>query len=893
MICTATGAAQFAPVPEQPSAAPPAALPHGPEPRFEQLPSGIRLCVIEDDSLPLVSVQLWFRNGSAADPPDRPGMTHLVRTLLAQREPAATALYRCGVRYEARTLRDACAFSSTAPAEAWRFLLRVERTRLEPLRPTTTELAAGLDRVAGEWALRAALPPDGPPDALVAVLFGNHRYARPPEFAGAQLAAATADEVAGHHDRWFAAAQATLFVTGAVSAVEVIDEFKRTFAGLPYRDPLRTSDARPEPPAGQSLFAADNAGGETRIEMVMPAPAYGDLDRAAIDVLMHHLLPPSGGLLRTALAEVQDARVEWRQTPWRDGGLLWLAITWRGATPTDRVLDVVLQVFERAATEMPSPPALLAARSRALAAIRRSVDGLAARSESFAAFEVLGGDVLLEPYEAACVRRAASRDVVRAAQFLAGGPRCILATNAPLAGAVELPGHPPSLALSMPPPTTVPAGVLGTIRTLAPDLDWTPSDDQLPPSRLVERLLSEETRLQVLRVPGAAQVSVRVVLDGPRSHDAAAAAMVLGSSQSPLPLVLDYAQQHGIEIAAQVRARTGCIAARCPPERVPQTIEMMLDTLNSPAEVTDALRGASAFADAESSDYVLESCTSTAPSEIPLGATAHPVVAWPAIVRGRDALRNDRRRRIVVVGDVDAETLANALAVDVLRSMGATAVETGRAAASAPRDGAQTHGASTPPAPTFGLTVYVYRAGSMSSLTLESSTAVTTAGDPGGLSRIEYELARTLIFDPVLIAPPNPPIVRRALWPSPRCSRSYEVIQCLWPRARALRPLLDRAGRHAGGVLTPDDWSLARRRAAVAAQAALDGPAAIADAIAEWDIDPTAITAAYALAHWTEARSRTAIGATGFTVTGSHDQAELDALLGSEDGQSPAGRGGP
>ena len=47
-------------------------LPGLTNPRVEQLNCGLRVIVIEDHLLPLVSVQLWFEAGSAADPPKFP-----------------------------------------------------------------------------------------------------------------------------------------------------------------------------------------------------------------------------------------------------------------------------------------------------------------------------------------------------------------------------------------------------------------------------------------------------------------------------------------------------------------------------------------------------------------------------------------------------------------------------------------------------------------------------------------------------------------------------------------------------------------------------------------------------------------------------------------------------
>ena len=86
-------AALFQSAPLHPSSAPQqSAAAETQIPRFEKLSSGLRLCVIEDHALPLVSVQLWFKVGSSFDPPTQrftrvrlPSADAAVRQILGRR----------------------------------------------------------------------------------------------------------------------------------------------------------------------------------------------------------------------------------------------------------------------------------------------------------------------------------------------------------------------------------------------------------------------------------------------------------------------------------------------------------------------------------------------------------------------------------------------------------------------------------------------------------------------------------------------------------------------------------------------------------------------------------------------------------------------------------------
>lgn len=819
LLCTASGPAQFAPAPEQAPAPPPAAPLPGPEPRFEQLPSGIRVCVIEDEALPLVSVQLWFRNGSAADPPDKPGMTHLVRTLLTHREPAATALYRSGFRHEARTLRDASVFSSTGPAAAWRLLLRVERARLEPLRPTATELADGLDRIAGEWALRAALPPDGPPDALVAALFAGHRYARQPCFPGERLAALTVDEVASFHERWFAAAQATLFVTGAVSAVEVIDEFKRTFAGLPYRDPLRTSDARPEPSAGQAVFKSNDEHADARVDIVMPTPAYGDLDRAAIDVLMHHLLPPSGGSLRKMLASAGGKQVRWRQTPWRDGGMLAVSIGVSGDVDATALLAAWDDALASAGGLAPAPPALLAARNQALAVIRRDCDGLHSRATRFAEFEILGGDLLLEPYAAGYVRRAAARDVARAAEYLANAPRCVRIPARSARDAPPLPELAPALAWK-----PGPAAAAAAPTAPASAWEWESPAVATEHTALHEHQLPDGTPLLTLRIPGAAQVVVRLVLETPGSHLPADAAMALGSARRPIAHVREYVDQHGIALFSDEHGATGSLCGRGPPDRAAQIVELLCEMVAAPGAVERG-RPAADSSPGGAVDPAGESWLES--GELPPGEAAREWLTHDQLVSGRAALLAGAPRRLIVVGEFDA---------DRVEATAAAVLSSGLPAARPRADGATSRAAQV-----GGLHVDV-----LGGAAKRLMAATRRRGQDGGAPEAcaTMLLPRTLIYDPVLDSPASRLAAARRSWIERGAWR--ERIEWTGDSQAALA-LGERVAAWERGELPGEDIALAVKRANVAWLCSLDGAETISQAIADCGADPFRAAGATAL----------------------------------------------
>ncbi|MBI5864406.1 MAG: insulinase family protein, partial [Planctomycetes bacterium] len=150
-----------------------------PEPQFQKLPNGLRICVVEDETSSAVGVQLWFRVGSGFDPPTRPGLTHLTRALLAGAAAKAAVGAGANVEFSSETLRDACVFSlnwteppaqpatSSAPAmqagaQALDRLLQVFASAFEPP-PTDRE------RVQSAAKACATAPPDIDPRLTAAL----------------------------------------------------------------------------------------------------------------------------------------------------------------------------------------------------------------------------------------------------------------------------------------------------------------------------------------------------------------------------------------------------------------------------------------------------------------------------------------------------------------------------------------------------------------------------------------------------------------------------------------------------------------------------------------------------------------------------------------------------
>ncbi|MEW6249737.1 MAG: insulinase family protein, partial [Planctomycetota bacterium] len=229
---------------------PPTPLPRGPDarqlaPEVSRLANGLEIVLVPDHALPLISVQVWYRVGSADDEPNRPGLAHVARAHLEHRDDAPLRLLAAGVRLDSWTARDACWFASVMPAtpEFLEFVLKIEAERMRP---------RAADAGAVDAALKAAAhdnsnPRDARGEALrrvLTALFAGHPYAEPPGCLAESLRSVTADELNAFRERWFVPGNATLLVVGDFQPPLAAELVRRHFAGLPWAEPPR----RPEFP---------------------------------------------------------------------------------------------------------------------------------------------------------------------------------------------------------------------------------------------------------------------------------------------------------------------------------------------------------------------------------------------------------------------------------------------------------------------------------------------------------------------------------------------------------------------------------------------------------------------------------------------------------------------
>lgn len=400
------------------------------QPRFEKLSNGLRICIVEEHSQPLVSVQLWFGSGSAVDPPTLPGLGHVALAALVQqskRNPS-DALANSIVTYA--TLPDAGYVARTARSGDLDLCLTWAAGFLQPLQITTEHLNAARDVAAAEWAAQADSSDQQQRRLLLAAMFPNHPYRNPPRWIGQRLETVKPELLREFSSRWFTVANATLFVMGDVEPAIAIQKAREHFGSIRWSD-MPGPGERALPEREHRIVAC----AENTVTIAWLTPPAGRMDRiillVAREIVRNRLSRHAPGF--TITAEDSDILTA------RDASILTLVGKPYGPQAAGLILTELDQLAKKGCTESE----LIQARNQVGRRACKSGFGFDNWSLRLATSEMVAGDILLADLAARQAQRVTVADVQHAARAMNQGLRRVILT--PDSGSSEVDTNPPSL----------------------------------------------------------------------------------------------------------------------------------------------------------------------------------------------------------------------------------------------------------------------------------------------------------------------------------------------------------------------------------------------------------------------------------------------------------------
>ncbi|WP_404989696.1 M16 family metallopeptidase [Brucella pseudogrignonensis] len=272
-------------------------------------PKGIKAWLVEDNSVPLVSMRFSFKGGASQDPSGKEGLANLMTGLF---DEGAGDLDSDSFQERIDNLGGEMSFSASPDTVSGSIRMLAENRK-----PVTDLLALSvnkprfdqdaIDRIRQQVVASLEASQRNPSTIasrkFADVLYGNHPYARPDEGTIKSLQSITRDDLVNFHRKNFARDKLTVGVVGSINAKDLGEMLDEVFGDLPA-----TAELVPVPDAKLALGTTTSLSfdmPQTSISFVYPAVPRKD-DEFFAAYLMNHIL--GGGFTSRLYAEVREKR---------------------------------------------------------------------------------------------------------------------------------------------------------------------------------------------------------------------------------------------------------------------------------------------------------------------------------------------------------------------------------------------------------------------------------------------------------------------------------------------------------------------------------------------------------------------------------------------------------
>ena len=331
----------------------------------------------------------------------------------------------------ATTTRDFTSYIDELPPEALERAIRLEADRMVNLALAPKQIANEREVVIQERLGTVEDSVDGTLDELVwGQAFQNHPYRWPVIGRMSDIKSLTAEKALGFYRRYYAPNRAVIVVAGRFEESVALERIRSAYGGLPAGAEIESPAVTPErAPRAEVRTRIERPVEADRLVIGYPAPALGDADRAAADVLNELLVGgPSSRLHRLLVVEREIvSSVSGEVAPTRDPGLwcLWVQMT-RG-NDAGRAEELILREIGRLTTESIAAPELVAAVNRLETAFWNELASSRGRAEALGHFDVTTGDFRNLIARPRAYGRVTGHDIERVARaFLSSTGRSVV-----------------------------------------------------------------------------------------------------------------------------------------------------------------------------------------------------------------------------------------------------------------------------------------------------------------------------------------------------------------------------------------------------------------------------------------------------------------------------------
>jgi zinc protease len=408
-----------------------------------RLENGLEVITLPDEGARSVSYLTVFRVGARDENAEagETGLAHLFEHLMftgvdsrGSSDMFDQQIEEAGGTSNAMTGHDFTSYIDDLPPGALDRAIRLEADRMVNLTLGPKQIANEREVVVQERLGTVEDSVDGTLDEMVwEQAFRSHPYRWPVIGRMSDIKSVTRDKALAFYRRHYAPNRAVIVVAGRFDESVALEGIRAAYAALPAGPHFDAPTIIPErAPAAEVRTRILRPVPADRLVIGYPAPALGDSDRAAVDVLNELLVSgPSSRLHRLLVVEREIASsVMGDVAPTRDPGLWCLWVQMTKGNDAGRAEDLISREIGRLTTEPIPQRELAAAKNRLETAFWHELASSRGRAEAIGHFDVTTGDFRELIERSGATGRVTTDDLQRVARtFLSSAARSVVVAS--------------------------------------------------------------------------------------------------------------------------------------------------------------------------------------------------------------------------------------------------------------------------------------------------------------------------------------------------------------------------------------------------------------------------------------------------------------------------------
>jgi zinc protease len=290
----------------------------GNAPTYFKLENGLEVVVIPDRRTPVVTHMVWYKVGSADEPPGKSGIAHFLEHLMfkgTNKTPVgvfSATVANVGGQENAFTSNDYTAYFQRVSRENLPRLMALEADRMTGLVLTDEVVKPELDVVLEEQYQRVANDPAAQlGEQVQAALYLNHPYGRPIIGWRREIEKLDRNEAIAFYRRFYTPNNGVLVIAGDVTADDVKALAESTYGKVRPTAEIgpRIRPQEPEPVAVRQVSLADPRVAQPSLQRAYLVPSETTAapgESEAIDLMAHILANGSTSRLYRRLVVEKD-----------------------------------------------------------------------------------------------------------------------------------------------------------------------------------------------------------------------------------------------------------------------------------------------------------------------------------------------------------------------------------------------------------------------------------------------------------------------------------------------------------------------------------------------------------------------------------------------------------